>query len=50
MKDKVYVIKILFKFNMTYKGFIRLFTNEFSNFRLLKEDTNIYSFTRKNKF
>jgi hypothetical protein len=44
------VFKFLFRFNMIYKGFMRLFTNEFSNFKLLKEDTNIYLFTRKINF
>jgi hypothetical protein len=49
-KDKLNLMKILFKFNMIYKGLNKMFTNEFKNTIFLEEDTNIYSFTRSKKF
>lgn len=49
-KDKLNLMKILFKFNMIYKGLKKMFSNEFTNMILLEDDTNIYFFTRSKKF
>jgi len=50
LKDKLNLMKILFRFNIIYKGVKKIFSNQFTNIILLKEDTNIYSFTRSGIF
>ena len=50
IEDKLNLMKILFKFNMIYKGLKKIFSNEFRNMILIEEETNIYTFTRSKKF
>jgi transposase len=50
IEDKLNLMKILFKFNMIYKGLKKIFSNEFRNMILIEEETNIYFFTRSKKF
>ena len=49
-RDKLRLMTILFKFNMMYRGLLKIFSGDISNMILLKEDIDIYSFTRSKNF
>ena len=49
-RDKLSLMTILFKFNMIYRGLLKLFSDDISDMILLNEDIDIYSFTRSKNF